>query len=108
MKMSKFQYKTSALLPGISTKSVKYILKKNILNILSNVLKFVVLLFELFSREASLKQGSLENKWCTWKLSSWVDLLKIISFIHDFHGVVIVFTKLLAVSVVTTRNSNEK
>lgn len=37
MKMSKFQYKTSAFLPGISVKSVKYILKENTLNVLYNI-----------------------------------------------------------------------
>ena len=64
MKMSKFQYKTSAFLPGISTKSVKCILKKNILNVLYNVLKFIFLFFQLFSGEASLKQGSKNGKFC--------------------------------------------
>ena len=72
MKMSKFQYKTSAFLPGISIKSVKYILKENTLNVLYNILKFIFLLFQLFSAESSLKQSNLEVKLCTCKLSSGV------------------------------------
>lgn len=72
MKMSKFQYKTSTFLPGISINSVKYILKENTLNVFYNVLKFIFLLFKLVSAEASLKQSNLEVKLYTWKLSSAV------------------------------------